>query len=576
MIGAGRSPGRLGLALLGLAVLSSATGCRSRASQTDVARGETLYRQRCAVCHGAAGAGGQGPTLAGVVGRKAGGASFSYSPAMRSAGLAWDAATLDRFLAAPSELVPGTTMPIGTPDAQERRALVTYLASLHGSDAPAAARAATGRVPPAAPGLRMGAAAFGDYRSDGPGVRRRFTAADLPAPFATPSARNNPSVVDRPADAWPIAPDGYAIALFAEGLTNPRALRVAPNGDVFVAESAAGQLRVLRAKDGARRAEQVEVFATGLDQPFGIAFFPPGPSPQWLYVANTNAVVRFPCASGDLHAQRAPETVVAKLTESSGGHWTRDLAFSLDGTRMFVSVGSASNVAEGMAKRPPSPIPSWEASRGLGAAWGDEEHRADVLVFTPEGKNERTFATGIRNCVGLAVSPETGDAWCSTNERDGLGDDLVPDYITRVREGAFYGWPWLYLGDHVDPRHAGERGDLHGKVTVPDVLLQAHSASLEMTFYEGTMFPPELRGSAFAALHGSWNRATRTGPKVVRVVVVDGRATGEYEDFSHGLRRRRRARLGATGWGRRGPRRGAARVGGWERDGVEGFAVAAR
>jgi glucose/arabinose dehydrogenase len=165
----------------------------------------------------------------------------------------------------------------------------------------------------------------------------------------------------------------------------------------------------------------------------------------------------------------------------------------------------------------------------------NERDRADVLVFDPEGRGRAVFATGIRNCVGLVVHPSTGDVWCSTNERDGLGDDLVPDYITRVRRGGFYGWPWYYLGDHEDPRHAGERADLRGTAIVPDVLLQAHSASLQMTFYEATAFPARYRGGAFASLHGSWNRGKRTGPKVVFVPLEGGAPTGEYEDFMTGF-----------------------------------------
>jgi glucose/arabinose dehydrogenase len=501
-------------------------GCGESEARKQAKRGEAIFVKRCAVCHGTGSAGAQGPGLGGVLGRKTGSAAFAYSPAMRASGFTWDAATLDRFLEAPAQLVPGTTMPIATPDDAERRALVAYLGTLQPATAPARA---------SEPRPVGDASGFGDYRGDAPGVRRHITVADLPAPFATPSARNSPSVVERPAGALPVVPPGFQVALFADGLEEPRAIRVAPNGDAFVSESAAGQIRVLRAKDGAARAEQVEVFATGLDHPFGMAFFPPGPRPAWIYVANTNEVVRFPYALGDVHAKAPPQLVVAKLADSAGGHWTRDVAFSPDGARMFVSVGSGSNVAEDMPKAPPPPIPTWEASHGLGAAWGDEERRADVRVFTPDGKDEETFATGIRNCVGLAVQPQTGELWCSTNERDGLGDDLVPDYVTRVRRGAFYGWPWFYLGNHVDPRHDGERPDLAGKVTVPDVLLQAHSASLEMTFYDGAMFPAELRGSAFAALHGSWNRGVRTGPKVVRIVVKDGLPTGEYEDFMTGF-----------------------------------------
>jgi glucose/arabinose dehydrogenase len=273
-------------------------------------------------------------------------------------------------------------------------------------------------------------------------------------------------------------------------------------------------VRVLRAPDGAREAEREEVFASGLDRPFGIAFYPLGPEPTWIYVAETNTVIRFPYRNGDVNARGRAEILVTSLTDGPGGHWTRDVAFSLDGKQMFVSVGSASNVAEGSV---------------------DERDRADVLVFDPEGRGRQIFASGIRNCVSLAVHALTGDIWCSTNERDGLGDDLVPDYITRVRRGGFYGWPWFYLGKHEEPRHAHERPDLADRVIVPDVLLQAHSASLQMTFYDAAAFPPKYRGSAFASLHGSWNRATRTGPKVITVPMDRGIATGEYEDFMTGF-----------------------------------------
>ena len=233
--------------------------------------------------------------------------------------------------------------------------------------------------------------------------------------------------------------------------------------------------------------------------------------------------MRFPYQNGDLHARGPAETVVPSIPAggrlTGGGHWTRDVVFSPDGSKMFVSVGSHSNDADGLSRLPDS----------------SEEHRADVLEFNPDGSGFRIFASGLRNCVGMAINPTTGDLWCSTNERDGLGDNLPPDYITHVQDGGFYGWPWYYLGDHEDPRHKGERPDLAGKVIVPDVLLQAHSASLEMTFYDGKQFPAEYRGDAFAAEHGSWNRARRTGYKVIRVIMRDGKATGEYEDFMTGF-----------------------------------------
>jgi glucose/arabinose dehydrogenase len=377
-----------------------------------------------------------------------------------------------------------------------------------------------------------GAVAFGDWHADGPGVRRKITVADLPQPYATASVREGPSIVRQPAAAQLSVPSGFSITLFAEHLRAPREIRTAPNGDIFIAESRAGQLRVLRAADGATKADQSEVFASGLDVPFGIAFYPPGPNPQFVYVANTNSIVRFAYKNGDLKASGNAETVVPQLVEGTSGHWTRDIVFSPDGKRMFVSVGSGSNDAESMPKSTPE---GWAAQQPLGAAWGYETGRADVLVFDPDGQNKRVFATGLRNCVTMAVEPKTDNLWCSTNERDGLGDNLPPDYLTRVREGAFYGWPWYYIGDHEDPRYKGARPDLAGKATVPDVLIQPHSAPLEMMFYDGAMFPAEYRGNAFAALHGSWNREQRTGYKIVRALFRDGAPTGEYEDFVTGF-----------------------------------------
>jgi glucose/arabinose dehydrogenase/cytochrome c2 len=523
-------------AALLLASLCGVSAC-SLTKCADTSKGEAIFRERCGLCHSAGDDSGQGPGLGGILGRKAAaGKAFGYSRALRASGLTWDRPTLDRFLEDPSRLVPGTTMPIPVPEARDRSDLVAYLATLRAGSTKKAAPASSGSGDAvAAPGLRSGAAAFGDFRSDGPGVRRHLTVGDLPAAFATGSSRNAPSVVEAPAGARLHVPPGFRVEQLAKDLEGPRLLRVAPNGDVFVAESNAGRVRVLRAKDGVAAPEQVAIFAKDIDRPFGIAFYPPGPEPAFVYVAANNAVLRFPYRSGDLTARAPAETVVPRLSETTGGHWTRDVVFSPDGRRMFVSVGSASNVADGIATRTAAEIQSWEAAHGLGAAWGDEEKRADVLVFDAEGHGGHAFATGIRNCVGLAVHPATGDLWCSTNERDGLGDNLVPDYVTRVREGAFYGWPWYYLGDHEDPRRAGERRDLVGKITVPDVLLQPHSASLEVGFYDGAAFPAEFRGNAFAALHGSWNRKSRTGYKVIRVLVENGVPTGEYEDFLTGF-----------------------------------------
>jgi glucose/arabinose dehydrogenase len=392
---------------------------------------------------------------------------------------------------------------------------------------------ATTRTAMAQSGPIEGHDAFGDWRADRPGTVRHITPADLPKPGATASASNASQVVPRPSSAVPKVPDGFRIELFTEGLNGPRVLRVAPNGDLFVAETEAGDIRVLRAADGASKPSEDRIFAKGLHQPFGIAFFPNGDHPQWVYVANTDSVVRFPYRTGDLKASGKPETVVAELP-GGAAHSTRNIAFTGDNKRMLISVGSASNDAQGMGS-PSGGLRSWISHHALGASWGDETDRAAVLAFDPDGKNKRVFATGIRNCVGLAVHPTTGDLWCSTNERDDLGDNLVPDYITRVREGAFYGWPWFYIGANQDPRHAGERADLKDKITIPDVLVQAHSASLGLAFYTGNMFPAEYRGDGFAAEHGSWNRSKRTGYKIIRVRLKDGVPTGEYEDFVTGF-----------------------------------------
>jgi glucose/arabinose dehydrogenase len=385
----------------------------------------------------------------------------------------------------------------------------------------------------AQPAVLNGQEAYGDWQRDQPGTLRLITPQDLPKPGATPSSANMSRVAPRPASAMPQVPPGFRAELFADGLNGPRIIKTAPNGDIFVAETRAGRIRVLRAADGASKPTTNEVYAAGLDRPFGIAFFPNGDNPQWLYVANTGSVVRFSYRNGDLKAPGKPETIVGNLPHG-WGHSTRDIVFTSDNKRMLVSVGSAGNSGEGMGN-PSGGLEAWKRKRPLGAAWGNETDRAAVLAFDPDGKNQRLFATGIRNCVGLAIQPQTGVPWCSTNERDGLGDNLVPDYVTRVRENAFYGWPWFYVGANQDPRHAGARADLKDKITVPDVLLQAHSASLGLAFYDGQNFPAEYRGDIFAALHGSWNRSKRTGYKVIRIRLKDGVPTGEYEDFATGF-----------------------------------------
>lgn len=382
---------------------------------------------------------------------------------------------------------------------------------------------------------KQGAQVFGDWRQDRPGLRHHIAIEDLPPPFATPSASKIPRDMEHPAKARLRAPEGFKVNLFAGNLNQPRTMRVAPNGDIFLAETAPGNVRVLRPKADGAAAARIADYARGLSAPFGIAFYPPGPKPQWVYIAEENRVIRFAYSTGDLAPRSAPEVVVDKLASTTGGHVTRDLVFSHDGARMYVSVGSESNVAEGMEKKSPQEIEAWEAAHGFGAAWGAEESRAAVFSFTPEGKNRRVFATGVRNCVALAIHPETSDLYCATNERDELGDNLTPDYVTRVREGDFFGWPWRYIGDHEDPRWKGARPDLAGKVKAPDVLIQPHSAPLGLTFYTASAFPKAYRGMAFAALHGSWNRSILTGYKVVCVLMREGKPTGEYEDFLTGF-----------------------------------------
>jgi glucose/arabinose dehydrogenase len=385
--------------------------------------------------------------------------------------------------------------------------------------------------------IRSGAAAFGDYNSDAPGVWRHITVADLPKPYATQAARNQPRLVKKPDGAQLKTLPGFSVTAFATGLQGPRRMRMAPNGDIFVAESNGGRISILRARPGSATVEQVSVFADGLTQPYGVVFYPEK-DPKWVYVGNTDSVVRFPYRAGDLKASGPAETIIAKLP-TGGGHWTRDLAFSPDGSKLFVAVGSGSNIAETMPKKTVAEAKAWDAQYGKGAVWGDETLRAAVLTADPDGKNLKIFADGIRNCSGLAVNGKTGDLWCTTNERDNLGDNLVPDYSTRVKANQFYGWPWYYLGSNEDPRLAGQRPDLKGQVSVPDVLYQPHSAPLQLMFYgSGTgasAFPKDYDGDAFVAMHGSWNRAQRTGYKVVRLRLKNGVPTGEYEDFMLGF-----------------------------------------
>jgi len=369
--------------------------------------------------------------------------------------------------------------------------------------------------------LLTGKAAMGDWTSDAPGVRRKITVQDLPPPSSNILSINRPHVVDRSSDAQPKGPPGFKIELYASRFRDPRFLLTAPNGDIFVVESHADQIKVLRDTDGDGKPNVTETFAKrDLNKPFGIAFYPPGNDPKFLYVANTDGVIRFPYRNGDLKARGPSEKLAAHLSGGAGhlvggGHWTRDIVFSPDGKKMYVSIGSRSNDSDNAA----------------------EADRARIFEFNPDGTERKVYAWGIRNAVGIAFRPGTNDLWMSTNERDDIGKNLPPDYISSVRPGGFYGWPWFYIGNHQDPRHKGEHPELANKVIVPDVLVQAHSASLNLCFYSSDQFPSEYKGDIFAAFHGSWNRVKRTGYKVVRVPFdkSTGKTRGEYEDFVTGF-----------------------------------------
>ena len=369
-----------------------------------------------------------------------------------------------------------------------------------------------------------GTAAWSDSVDLKPGAARKITVKDLPSVGkASPGKQKQ---VARPAGAMPVAPAGFAVNIYAEtGDNAPRQIRTAPNGDIFVVNSTQNTVTVFRGMTADGKAMTTETFATGLNRPFGVNFYPAGANPQWVYVANTNGVVRFPYKIGDLKARGAAETLISDIP-GGGNHWTRDVVFTKDGKSMLVSVGSATNIGD------PDKSPA-------------EIHRANVLEYTPEGKFVGIYASGIRNPVGLEINPTTGELWTSINERDDLGDNLVPDYITSVKKGGFYGWPYYYIGGNADARLGGAHPELKDKVIVPDVLIQPHSASLGMTFYSGTKFPAEYRGDIFAAEHGSWNRSMKSGHEVVRVPLEKGKASGVYQDFLTGF-------LDAQGqpWGR--------------------------
>jgi glucose/arabinose dehydrogenase len=322
---------------------------------------------------------------------------------------------------------------------------------------------------------------------------------DLPKPFASKDADNPPRIVPRPQGAELHVPPGFKVELWAEGLDRPRQMALAPSGEVFVAEPRSNRISVYR--DGKR----LDTFAENLDLPFGIAFHD-----DWLYVGNTGSVVRFAYKRGQLKATGKPEKIAALPGRGYNQHWTRNVIFSPDGKKMYVTVGSETNVDV-----------------------ETEPMRAAISELNPDGSGRRIYASGTRNPVGLAFRGNT--LWAAVEERDELGDDLPPDYVTSIQPGGFYGWPFAYAGPNEDPRRKGERPELVKKTIAPDVLVQAHSAVLGLIFYKGKMFPPEYQGDAFVAFHGSWNRTKRTGYSVVRIHFKDGKPAGGYDDFLTGF-----------------------------------------
>jgi glucose/arabinose dehydrogenase len=326
----------------------------------------------------------------------------------------------------------------------------------------------------------------------------------LPPPFASKSAGNGPSRAKPPIGFLPTVPPGFRVDLFAADFKRPRWLTVAPDRDIFLADTGAGEIIVLRDPKQPDGVLEREVFADGLQRPFGIAF-----REDYVYVGNMNEVVRF---RYDPKTSKRLGEKERLLGLPSGGHDTRSLAFSADGKHLFIGVGSASNIDT-----------------------GEDPRRAAVTICDPDGKNARLFATGLRNPVGLALEPVSGEIWATVNERDELGDDLPPDYFTSLKDGGFYGWPYSYIGDNVDPRVKQEHPELVARAIIPDVLLGSHVAPLQFAFYTGKQFPENYRGGAFVAEHGSWNRATRAGYQIAFIAFRDGKPSADPVPFLTGL-----------------------------------------
>src|SRR5438034_6702616 len=326
----------------------------------------------------------------------------------------------------------------------------------------------------------------------------------LPAPFATKSAGNGPEKRTPPAGFLPTVPRGFRVSVFATNFKRPRWLTVAPNGDIFLADMGSGEIIVMRDPGHTGGAQEREIFVSGQNRPFGIAFHE-----NYVYVGDTNKVVRF---RYDPKTSRRLGEAEHLLDLPSGGHDTRSLAFSADGKHLFIGVGSESNINT-----------------------GEDPRRAAVTICDPDGKNARRYATGLRNPVGVALEPVTGEVWTTVNERDELGDDLPPDYFTSLKDGGFYGWPYSYIGDNVDTRVKQEHPELVARALYPDVLLGAHVAPIQFAFYTGKQFQESYRGGAIVAEPGSWNRSIRAGYQVAFVAFKDGKPFADPVPFLTGL-----------------------------------------
>jgi glucose/arabinose dehydrogenase len=333
----------------------------------------------------------------------------------------------------------------------------------------------------------------------------------LPEPFATKSVRNNSKVIGWPSDRAPVAPAGFTVNRFADKLNNPRWVYVADNGDVFVSEArGSNNILLLRDTDKDGVAETRHTFLTGLNRPFGMLIIG-----NKFYLANTDGVVEYPYEAGAATITAEGKKIVTLPAGGYNNHWTRNIITNSKKDKLYISVGSGSNVGE----------------NGM----DNEIRRANILVTNLDGSGERVYASGLRNPVGMDWVPGTQTLWTAVNERDGLGDDLVPDYITSVKEGGFYGWPYAYFGKHEDPRRKGERPDLVEKTIVPDVDAGPHTASLGLVFYTKNSFPQKYRNGVFVGQHGSWNRSELSGYKVIFVPFKNGEPSGKPEDFLTGF-----------------------------------------